>query len=42
MKVTQVATILNTMATEMLGEGAIQTEDLSNVVEIGQAFTDIL
>ena len=41
MKVSQVATILNAMTTEMLGEDAIQTEDLSNVVEIGQAFTDI-
>lgn len=40
MEVTQVADIVNGMTTELLGEGAIQTEDLSNVVDMGKAIFD--
>ena len=36
MNVKQVATILNTISTELLGKAAILTEDLSDVVSIGQ------
>lgn len=38
MQVTQVYQILNTITQEILGETAIVNEDLSNVVEIGEAF----
>lgn len=37
MEVKQVADIVNGMTTELLGEGAVQTEDLSNVVDMGKA-----
>lgn len=36
----QVYTLLNTVTKEILGETAIVAEDLSNVVDIGQAFED--
>lgn len=42
MEVRQVATIINTIASEMFGDDAIQTEDLSNIVDVGNAFADIL
>ena len=35
MEVKQIASIMNDVTTEVLGEGAIQTEDLSNIVDIG-------
>lgn len=38
MTVNQVYTIVNTMASEMLGEEAVVKEDLSNVVELGESF----
>lgn len=41
MKVNQIATILNTISGEMLGDNAITTEDLSNIVDVGRSFTDI-
>ena len=34
MEVTQVADIVNGVSSEILGESAIQTEDLSNVLTI--------
>ena len=40
MDVKQVADIVNGMTTELLGEGAVQTEDLSNVVDMGKAIFD--
>lgn len=40
MKMEQVYTLLNTVTREILGETAIVAEDLSNVVDIGQAFED--
>ena len=40
MDVKQVADIVNGMTTEILGEGAIQTENLSNVVDMGKAIFD--
>lgn len=42
MTVTQVYTILNTIAGEMLGEGVVVNEDLSNVVDIGNQFTNVV
>ena len=42
MTVNQVYTILNTIAGEMLGEGAVVKEDLSNVVDIGNQFTNVV
>lgn len=42
MKVTQVATILNEISNEMIGESAVVNEDLSNIVDIGREFTDVL
>ena len=36
MEVTQIADIVNGVSSEILGEGAIQTEDLSNVVDMGK------
>ena len=41
MKVNQVAEIINTISAEMLGEAAITTEDLSNIVDIGKSFEDV-
>ena len=40
MEVKQVADIVNGMTSEILGESAIQTEDLSNVVDMGKAIFD--
>lgn len=40
MKMEQVYTLLNTVTREILGETAVVAEDLSNVVDIGQAFED--
>ena len=40
MEVKQVADIVNGMTSEILGEAAIQTEDLSNVVDMGKAIFD--
>lgn len=37
MEVTQIANIVNGVSSEILGESAIQTEDLSNVVDMGNA-----
>lgn len=37
MEVKQIASIMNDVTTEVLGESAIQTEDLSNIVDIGTA-----
>lgn len=37
MDVTQLATFVNTATNEALGESAISTEDLSNIVDIGEA-----
>lgn len=41
MKVEQVYDILNTITKEMLGDSIIVNEDLSNVVEIGKAFSNL-
>ena len=41
MLVTQVYQLLNTITQEILGESAIVQEDLSNVVEIGEAFQNV-
>lgn len=41
MEVKQVATIINQISAEMLGESAITTEDLSNIVDIGRSFDQI-
>ena len=41
MKVEQVYSILNTITNEMLGDSIIVNEDLSNVVEIGKAFSNL-
>lgn len=40
MEVKQVADIVNGVSTEILGEGAIQTENLSNVVDMGNEIFD--
>ena len=40
MDVKQVADIVNGMSSELLGESAVQTEDLSNVVDMGKAIFD--
>lgn len=40
MKVTQVATLINSVTSEIIGEGAVINEDLSNVVDIGKAIFD--
>lgn len=37
MEVKQIASIINDITSELLGEEAIQTEDLSNIVDIGTA-----
>lgn len=42
MEVTQIATILSEISQEMIGESAVVNEDLSNIVDIGRAFTDVL
>ena len=40
MDVSQVADIVNGMTSELIGESAIQTEDLSNVVDMGNQIFD--
>ena len=40
MDISQVANIVNGVTSEVLGESAIQTEDLSNVVDMGRAIFD--
>lgn len=40
MNMTQVYTLLNTVTQEILGESAVVAEDLSNVVDIGNAIED--
>lgn len=42
MKITQVYSILNEITKETLGEETILNEDLSNIIDIGGKFTDIL
>jgi len=42
MKVTQIASILNSILPEMLGTSDVIAEDLSNLVSIGKTFTDFL
>lgn len=37
MEVKQIAAIINSISSEILGEEAVQTEDLSNIVDIGTA-----
>lgn len=41
MKVTQIYEILNTITQEVLGDSVVVQEDLSNVVEIGKAFSNL-
>ena len=41
MKMEQVYQILNTVTSEVLGESVIVQEDLSNVVDVGQAFASL-
>lgn len=41
MKVNQIYDIVNTIAGEMLGETIITQEDLSNIVDVGRAFSDL-
>ena len=36
MKVKQVATLLNTVYNEIIGESALVKEDLSNIVDVGR------
>lgn len=40
MEIKQVATLMNGVTTEILGESAVVNEDLSNVVDIGKAIFD--
>lgn len=40
MDIRQVATLMNGVTTEILGEGSVVNEDLSNVVDIGKAIFD--
>lgn len=40
MQVTQIYGILNTITNEILGESVLVNEDLSNIVDIGQAFAN--
>ena len=40
MKVTQVATLINSVTSEIIGDSAVINEDLSNVVDIGKAIFD--
>ena len=40
MDISQVANIVNGVTSEVLGESAVQTEDLSNVVDMGKAIFD--
>ena len=40
MKVSQVATLINSVTSEIIGDSAVINEDLSNVVDIGKAIFD--
>lgn len=40
MKVSQVATLINSVTSEIIGESAVINEDLSNVVDVGKAIFD--
>lgn len=40
MEVKQIATLMNTVTKEVIGESAIQTEDLTNIVDIGTQIFD--
>lgn len=40
MKVTQVATLINSVTSEIIGDSAVINEDLSNVVDVGKAIFD--
>ena len=42
MKVSQIHEILNTITKENLGEETIVNEDLSNIVELGKQFSDVM
>lgn len=42
MKVEQIYAIMNSITKEMLGEDVIVAEDLSNIVELGQQFEDVV
>ena len=39
MKVNQIATILNSVYNEIIGESALVNEDLSNIVDVGRQIT---
>lgn len=41
MQVEQIATLVNDISAEVFGEDAITTEDLSNVVDLGNAFANL-
>lgn len=41
MEVKQIYEIVNSIASEQLGESAVLSEDLTNIVEIGQAFANV-
>lgn len=41
MKMTQISTILNEISQEMIGESAVVNEDLSNIVDVGNQFTNV-
>lgn len=40
MKVTQIATIMNTVTSEILGKSGVVAEDLSNIVDVGKEILD--
>ena len=42
MEVKQIYAIMNSITNEMLGDSIVVTEDLSNIVELGQQFEDIV
>ena len=42
MKMTQVYSLMNTMATELLGESVVVEEDLQNVVALGDTFANVI
>lgn len=42
MKVTQIYEIMNTVTSELLGEDTVVNEDLSNIVELGKQFEDVI
>ena len=42
MKVSQIYEIMNTVTKETLGEEAVVNEDLSNIVQLGKQFSDVI